>query len=346
MKMNLLPLLSGMLLGMMFVSCEQKDLCYDHDAHTPRIEYKFNLSFNRAWEQNTEGYMDWKNNWDDSFVASYDELKPAEAEGVRLHAYYSSGNAETVRNMTKEKSSVRLSGEGYYDFLFYNNDTEYIVFENMGNYTTASATTRGLVRSSYRGNSCLTRGTKEVTVNPPDMLYGAYRDSVFAVRSLKTDTMDITMQPLVFTYLVRFEVVKGVEHVVQAKGALAGMAKGVNLCNGRTTKDVVTVLYDSEVVSDFGVEAQVRSFGVPDYPNINYTRASNRQFGLAVELRLKNGNFQQHDFDITDQIINQPHGGVIVISGIEIDENRDDSGGGFQVGVDGWGDEINVPLPI
>jgi hypothetical protein len=45
-------------------------------------------------------------------------------------------------------------------------------------------------------------------------------------------------------------------------------------------------------------------------------------------------------------VIRQPHGGVIVVSGIEIDEYRDDSGGGFQVGVDGWGDEVNVPLPI
>ena len=77
----------------------------------------------------------------------------------------------------------------------------------------------------------------------------------------------------------------------------------------------------------------------------NYTRGE-RKYGVALEMLLKNGNFQQHDFDITDQVLRQPHGGVIVVSGIEIDEDRDDSGGGFQVGVDGWGDEVNVPLPI
>lgn len=346
MKMNRLLLLLAMATGVLLTSCEHKDLCYDHDAHTPRAEYKFNLAFDRAWEENVEGYMDWQNNWDSKYVVSYDELRPAEAEGVRLHAYYGHGNMETIRNMTKDKSTVRLANNGYYDFLFYNNDTEYIVFENMGDYTTASATTRGLVRNSYRGNSLMTRATKEVTVNPPDMLYGAYRDSVLVVKSFQTDTMDITMHPLVFTYLIRFEVVKGAEHVVQAKGALAGMAQGVNLSTGRTAKDEVTVLFDCNTVGSFGVQAQVRSFGVPDYPNINYTRATNYQVGLSIELRLKNGNFQQHDFDITDQVLRQPHGGVIVVSGIEIDEDRDDSGGGFQVGVDGWGDEVNVPLPI
>ncbi|MBO7281409.1 MAG: DUF5119 domain-containing protein, partial [Bacteroidaceae bacterium] len=75
------------------------------------------------------------------------------------------------------------------------------------------------------------------------------------------------------------------------------------------------------------------------------TRAT-PQFGLSVELLLKNGNFQQHDFDVTDQVMMQPHGGVIVIDGIEIDETIDESGGGFQVEVDDWGNDVDVPLPI
>ncbi|MBR4161286.1 MAG: DUF5119 domain-containing protein [Bacteroidaceae bacterium] len=344
-KMNrFLPMLA-LFLGVALTSCEQKDLCFDHDAHTPRVEFKFNFAFDRNWEENTENYIDWKNNWSQDYDVAYDELRPAEAEGIRMHAYYGD-TPETMRNMTVEKSSVRLSNEGYYDFLFYNNDTEYIVFEGLNTFATAYATTRGLVRSSYKGNPLMTRATEEVTVNPPDMLYGSYKDSVYATRSFSVDTMDITMHPLVFKYLVRFEVTKGAEHVVQAKGALAGMAKGVNLSNGRTTQDIATVLFDCDWVGDYGVQALVKSFGLPNYPNINYTRATNYQVGLSIELRLKNGNFQQHDFDITDQVIRQPHGGVIVVSGIEIDEDRDDSGGGFQVGVDGWGDEVNVPLPI
>ena len=38
----------------------------------------------------------------------------------------------------------------------------------------------------------------------------------------------------------------------------------------------------------------------------------------------------------------QPHGGVIVIPDINLYEAS--SGGGFDVGVDGWGDVVDVPL--
>ena len=157
--------------------------------------------------------------------------------------------------------------------------------------------------------------------------------------------MDVTMHPLVYTYLIRFEVSKGAEHVAQAKGALAGMARGVQMHDGRTTKDVATVMFDCQIVdSSFGVMATVKTFGVPDYPNPNYTRGE-RKYGVALEMLLKNGNFQQHDFDVTEQVENQPTGGIIVIKGIEIDETRDESKG-FIIGVDGWGDVVDVPLPL
>lgn len=342
--MKLLRLLLCSLACLAALSCEHKELCYDHDMHTERVEFKFDLCFDCRWEYNAEGYMDWATEWPNcSFGIDYEALCPAEPDGVRLHAYHN-GEMETQRNMTKSRSSVRLADEGYYDFLFYNNDTEYIVFDGLGTFNTAYATTRSFVRSSYRGNSLMTRSEEEVTVNPPDMLYAAYMDSVYATRSLRTDTLDVPLHPLVFTYLVRFEISKGAEHVAQAKGALAGMAQGVNLSNGRTTRDVATVLFDCNTIGDSYVQAEVRSFGIPDYPNIRYTR-STQQYGVSLEMRLKNGNFQQHDFDITDQMMLQPHGGVIVIQGIEIDETINEEGG-FQVGVDGWGDAVDVPLPL
>jgi len=40
----------------------------------------------------------------------------------------------------------------------------------------------------------------------------------------------------------------------------------------------------------------------------------------------------------------QPHGGVIVVKGIVIEEPVDGGGGGFNIGVDGWGDVIDIPL--
>ena len=126
-----------------------------------------------------------------------------------------------------------------------------------------------------------------------------------------------------------------------ARGALAGMAKGVSLSNGRTSAEEATLLFDA-TVSDFGAQALVKSFGVPDYPSPNYTRGS-RQYGLNLEVRLKDGSYKQFDFDITEQMQKQPHGGVIVVKGIKI-EKPVEVGSGFEVEVDDWGPIIDIPL--
>ena len=198
-------------------------------------------------------------------------------------------------------------------------------------------------RGSYFGNSLMgDKKSEEVTVNPPDMLYGAYMDSIYVEKSTQADTMHVTLHPLVFTYLVRYEVEEGLEHVALARGALAGMAKGVNLGNGRTSKEEATLLYDA-TLTDFGVQALVKSFGIPDYPNPEYSRSS-RPYALNLEVRLKDGSLQQFEFDVTEQMEKQPHGGVIVVKGIKIEEAFGESG--FDIGVDGWGNVIDIPLEL
>ena len=336
-----LSLCMGVLMAWCFISCEHQELCYDHTPHAERVEYKLELSFDCEWEYNVETHVDWEQIWKPEYGISYDDIRPKEPEGVRVHIFNEDDETETVRNLTKEKSTIHFSDEGHYDLLFYNNDTEYIVFEGLESFNDAYATTRGVNRNTYRGNSLKTRGGEEVTVNPPDMLFGAYINDLYVEKSTQADTMTVTLKPLVYTYLIRYEVEEGADYISLARGALAGMARGVNLGNGRTVKEEATVMFDCNTIGDFGVQALVKSFGIPDYPNPNYSRGP-QQFCLNLEAKLKNGSLQQFEFDITDQIEKQPHGGVIVVQVKSIFEGM--SGGGFDIGVDGWGDAIDVPL--
>lgn len=338
-----LSIWTGMLMGVCLLSCEHQELCYDHESHAERVEYKLDLSFDCVWHYNVEGHIDWAQNWKPEFGVTYDELRPEEPEGVRIHVFNENNETETMRNLTKTNSTVRFNHEGYYDILLYNNDTEYIVFEGLESFNSAYATTRGVNRNTYRGNSLKARSGEEVTVNPPDMLFGAYREDRQVEKSTRTDTMKVMLKPLVYTYLIRYEVKDGADDISLARGALAGMAKGVNLGNGRTLKEEATVMFDCETIGDFGVQAVVKSFGIPDYPNPNYSRGP-QQFCLNLEAKLKNGTLQQFEFDITEQIEKQPHGGVIVVQVESIFEGM--SGGGFEIGVEGWGDAVDVPLPI
>jgi hypothetical protein len=62
---------------------------------------------------------------------------------------------------------------------------------------------------------------------------------------------------------------------------------------------------------------------------------------------LRNGNLVQFDFDVTNQVVAQPHGGVIVVKGIEIKESDGMQGtGAFDVEVDDWGDYEDIELPL
>ena len=330
----------------MLLSGCRKELCYDHERHTERVEYMLALSYDIQWEYNMESHIEWEQYWDEDFGITYDSIRPKKPEGVRVHIYNEDDQSEIVRNIDEEGSTIHFTEEGHYAVLLHNNDTEYIVYEGMNSFASAYATTRGVTRSTYLGNTFMdSKGeSDETTVNPPDMLFGAYLDSIWVEKSTEVDTLSITLHPLVFTYLVRYEIAEGAEYVALARGALAGMAKGVNLGNGHTSAEEATVLYDA-TVTDFGAQALVKSFGVPDYPNPNYSR-NPRTYGLNLEVRLQDGSTQQFDFDVTDQVEKQPHGGVIVVKDIKIEAPTSSGGGGFDVGVSDWGDAIDIPLPL
>jgi hypothetical protein len=186
----------------------------------------------------------------------------------------------------------------------------------------------------------------EKTVNPPDMLYANFIKDYYSEKLPEPAVIEITLQPLVFTYLVRYEFESGLKYVSIARGALSGMAESVKMNTGDTSDETATVLYDAEV-TDFGVEAIVNSFGEPGYPNANYPTKSGNRHALNLEVLLKNGRTINFDFDVTDQVLAQPHGGVIVVSGIEVKaEDGSQGSGAFDVDVNDWGDYEDIYLPL
>lgn len=335
-----------MLAGMMTVlsSCEHKELCFDHPEHAPKSQVSVEAKYEQEWQYTYNGGTDWAAypTWEEAFGMKYDDLRPDIPDGLRVQVYNEDGSNNIV-NIAPEGGIVPMR-EGEYSLLFYNNDTEYIVFDDLNSYVSARATTRTRTRSTYLGNSYMD-SRNENTVNPPDMLYGNYMESYVAKRTQKPDMLPVTMHPLVFTYLIRYEFGNGLKYVALARGALAGMAESVYLNSGRTSEEEATVLFDC-TLEDFGPQALVHSFGVPDFPNEHYTRAE-RRYALNLEVRLKNGKMKSFDFDVTEQVKAQPQGGVIVIKDIEIpDEEGMEGGSGFDVDVDDWGEYEDIELPL
>lgn len=342
---RLIPIGTLGLMLMSLAACDQKELCFNHYDHASRYATDVSIAYEREWEQPYEDATHWSADWSTLDLGfSYDDLRPGIPEGVRLTSFNSAG-VRTDNNIEPYGEVVHLS-PGANALLFYNNDTEYIIFNDMESYDHASATTRSRTRSTYAGNpyyKAAAGSRDEVTVNPPDMLYGHYNPDYFQERVTTPQSLAITMRPLVFTYVVRYLFEHGYDNVALARGAMSGMAGSVYLSSGRTAEDAVTVLYDC-TLEPWGVLAVVHSFGIPDFPNPHYSRAA-RTFALNLEVRLKNGKLLNFNFDITDQVLTQPHGGVITVDGIDIPDDVAGSGGsGFDVSVDGWGEFEDKPV--
>lgn len=224
-----IPLLAGVLA--VTTACEHKELCFDHDEHAPKSAVHIQAEYEQEWELMCEGGTDWENEWKEEFGMEYDELRPDVPGGLRIQLYHEDG-INNMLNVAPEGEVVQMR-PGNHSVLLYNNDTESIVFDDMDSYASAKATTRTRTRASYFG-SPYTEGSDENTVTEPDILYGSYIESYTAERKLETDELPVTMHPLVFRYLVRYEFKHGLEYVALARGALAGMAGAVWLNSGRT----------------------------------------------------------------------------------------------------------------
>lgn len=324
------------------ISCNHKDLCYDHRDHAHRYHIKVIADYRYDWEERCkdEG-VDWKKVWPKDYIP-YDELRPGKPTGLRVVNYDEAG-VSNIHNIGADGGVVNLYA-GYNDILFYNNDTEYIIFSRHDNGATTRATTRTRTRASYISSEFANEG--EETVNAPDMLYANYCKGYWAEKLARPAEFKVTLQPLVYKYKVRYEFKSGLKYVAMARGALSGMAKYVLMNTGETSDTPATILYDAEL-TDYGVRAVVTSFGIPGYPNNNYMTRTTNKHALNLEVMLRNGKTLNFNFDVTDQVAAQPHGGVIVVKDIVIEEDVGSQGSGaFDVTVDDWGDYNDIELPL
>ena len=316
--------------GIILAGC-RKDLCYDHDIHGLKVRTVLYPQWELEWEY--EHGIDWDTQWDsEQFLHEYEEFTPEQATGIAAFVYHEDGT-NTENHLPAEGGELPMS-EGEKSLLFYNDDTRYL-----NSSATATATTRTRTRSTF-----VELHAGERTVNAPDVLFGEWIEEHHAEVTAEPVPLSINMQPLVYTYLVRYEFESGLEHVAVARGAIAGMAESVYLCGGITGNESATILFDCSL-TDFGAEAEVTSFGVPGFNPQSDSRAEG-EFGLSLEVRMKNGNFKTFKFDISEQIARQPRGGVITVSGLEISDSEAGTGSGFDVNVDDWGDYEDIVLPL
>ena len=339
---KLFLIMAGIMFLAVTTSCEHKDLCYNHPEHAHKYHIKVVADYRLDWEE-CYGGPDWEANWLENYL-EYNSLRPGKPSGLRVVNNDVKGNSNT-HNISADGGVVTLY-EGVNNLLFYNNDTEYIIFNRVGvgSDATTRATTRSRTRATYKGSKYANEG--EETMTPPDMLYGNYFEDYLCEKLVTPPDVHVTLQPLVFTYKIRYEFAEGLSHVALARGVLSGMARSVNINTGETSAEAATLLYDCEK-TQWGTRAFVNSFGIPAFPNANYPSRAEGKHALNLEVMLKNGKMMTFDFDVTDQVLAQPHGGVIVVKDIIIvPQDGSEGSGPFDVNVSDWGEYEDISLPL
>lgn len=325
------------ILAALALSSCREELCYDHYRRSAIA-----LDYEQEWERDYGAGLStgWK---PEVYGDDYDTYRPGLPESVSMVVYPKNDTLPSLYFLGHTGGEVDL-GAGPYGILFYNNDTEYVVIDESASLPQVSATTTTRSRSTLEP---LHSG--ERTVSPPDVLYGAYTDSVPAPSVHAVTPMSVTMRPLVYTYVIRYIFDEGLEFVKLARGALAGMAEKVYLHNGATAPDAATVLFDCEV-KPWGVLAVVKTFGVPDFPGDHYGRPGNevnpaQNFMLNLEVMTADGSIKSFKQDVTTQVRRQPRGGVLTMTGLFVIDENNQVDSGFDVSVDDWGEWTDVELP-
>lgn len=330
-----------LLCGLLFASCDHKDLCYAH-FHTTKIEVKYD------WSEEPE----------------------ASPEGMCAF-FYPVGQSETSQrfDFPGAKGGEIEIAQGKYVLITYNNDTETVQFSSTKSFDDHKAFTReGDILEPMYGNSVkssLGGENGERVVITPDSLWGCTATDIDITEhgvkytivhhhsradggTVSTDEngdqiITLTPRDMLCHYSYEVRNVSNAQHISKVSGALSGMSGSMKLSDGSLDKEPVTLPVPGKVNAEANtITGEFLTFG--NNPDNN---APNKMSFYVVMDDGKKYSFKDADnLDVTTQVITAPdqrhvH---IVIDGLPIPSSTQVSEG-YKSTVDDWDvveEDINI----
>lgn len=303
-------------------SCEHKELCYLH-PHTGTVRVEF----------------DWT------------ESPDADVPTMSVY-FYNAESGELVKFGTADADtgmSISLAN-GTYSVITYNSNSDAVYPGDVDNYYTHYLSTRqGAITEPSAGyNDAKTSNVPRVpsasneTVRiTADRMWGcAKADIQVQVAEGEVQTITLTPRELTCTYTYEIRNVKNLSSVMRMNAALTGMSGVLYMSTGMVAEEPVTLPLYSEW-NDDTIYGHFFTFGRNESDDI-------REF-LTLYVWSTDGTQRSYGttgtdatFDVTDQVENapDPRNVNIVIDGLELHKSDPTSSdAGYQVTVDGWGDE-------
>ena len=363
--------------------CERKPL-YLAQRGTLNVDVSvYNIQLDLLW--GVDWKTEWQYMWDESL---HGPLGYSEPSGVRANVFSLTESNErfkyTTRNLPKSGGRVNLTTRQSYDMVFFNNDTEYILFYSDDANDYFYATTRSNAKTAY------TRAYAHY--NQPDQLFGTYLHDLYVTDDPDAYTIhydangypyylyNITasLTPYTFIYLCQVMLLNNNDEegkrIIGCNGISAdGLAGGVDLFT-RVTDSLNLVAITQEDVKPIQANrplrlpdgtqtegdifaARIMTWGIPGIDPLEKIMARTEvqpqdSIEVGIGLTLRNGNVHSIQRNITELIKRKPAGGVItiVIDTAEIPDSiigeKPKPGGGFDASVDNWENEIEADIII
>jgi len=254
-------------------------------------------------------------------------------EGVRVIFYPVDGSLPYIFNLKPTGSTVYVPS-GEYNVLFFNNDTEYLWFQNGGSFSKIEAYTSILLKAGK------TKGfPQQNVVNMPDLFY-TYRLNNYRVSegSLATAAIEAIPHAKVYTMGILIKII-GLKNVSSATGYLSGVAGSYFPGMDSVPETSSAIAFDFGQKNSQYISATARTFG------LSGTQPQENIFRLI--LTLTNGDTKTCDFNITDLLkIDLSQKMVLSIpDSIVVEDVSGNTGSGFNATVEGW-DETEIDMPM
>lgn len=327
------------------------------------------VNVDMVWQINWKATWDF--NWDVQVLGTLGYQLPA---SMCLHIYGLNSEGElynhSEHNFVGTSSFVDVP-VGVYNLLFYNNDSEALLFTSADDLADIFCYTRTIstglkdsepIYTPQQKAAGLTKAddlSSEPVSLPPEGLFSMYDQNFF----ITDDPKDLVFEdgryilkvegeldPSTYIYLIQVKLLNNNGRVVGSAGggAITGMAGGVNLMSREALENTVSVPMDVYMDRDQDMlGAKVFSFGLPGcnaYDKASVKAAPEHTHYLVLNISYSNGTYRNIRADITDQVRALPTGGVITLElDVEdfppIEGGGEETGGGFSALIDDWDEE-------
>ena len=293
-----------------FVSCEHKELCYDH-PHLANVQVIF----------------DWKN--------AHGPIPT----NMRLYLFPSNRGESFLYEFTNPKGGNISVPTGHYKALCVNYDTETILYRNINQFSNFEAyATDGTLGVRATSVPRAVGTEKERIAKSPDRLWCAHINDI-CIENLKT-VLTICPKEITSCYRVKVKNVSHLKYIAQdgISGALSGVSGGLLVSIEKPSTEFVTIPFKMIQKDSTTLTADFLCFG--------HCPSTQKSHKLVIYVIFADGRKCYYTYDVTSQIHNapDPRNVFIVLDSLPLPKPIV-NGSGFQTSVDKW-QNININISM